>query len=118
EEIQTRRPRGLILSGGPASVYDDDAPRPQPNLIEIANCPVLGICYGLQLIAFGLGGEVKPSSNREYGYARLQVVDPTSKLFQGLPAEMDVWMSHGDHVTTLPEGFRMTAETVDAVNAF
>ncbi len=118
EEVEARQPRGLILSGGPASVYDDDAPRPKPGLLEAANCPVLGICYGLQLIAHGLGGEVKASANREYGYARLQVVDPTSKLFSGLPGEMDVWMSHGDHVTMLPEGFRMTAETVDAVNAF
>ena len=117
-EIQSRQPRGLILSGGPASVYDSDAPRTQPDLLESAHCPVLGICYGLQLIAHGLGGEVRPSTNREYGYARLQVVDPTSRLFSGLPVEMDVWMSHGDHVTTLPEGFRMTAETIDAVNAF
>jgi GMP synthase (glutamine-hydrolysing) len=118
EEIQARQPRGLILSGGPASVCDADAPRPLPGLLESANCPVLGICYGLQLIAHDLGGEVRPSTNREYGYARLQVVDPASRLFSGLPAEMDVWMSHGDHVTTLPDGFRMTAETVDAVNAF
>jgi len=118
EEIQTRQPRGLILSGGPASVYDDDAPRPKPGLIESAQCPVLGICYGLQLIAHGLGGEVRPSTSREYGYARLQVVDAASRLFTGLPLEMDVWMSHGDHVTMLPDGFRMTAQTADAVNAF
>jgi len=118
EEIQTRQPRGLILSGGPASVYDDDAPRPKPGLIESAHCPVLGICYGLQLIAHGLGGEVRPSTSREYGYARLQVVDAASRLFTGLPLEMDVWMSHGDHVTMLPDGFRMTAQTADAVNAF
>lgn len=118
EELEARRPRGLILSGGPASVYDDDAPRPKPGLLESANCPVLGICYGIQLIAHALGGEVRPSTNREYGYARLQVVDSTSKLFAGLPPEMDVWVSHGDHVTVLPEGFRMTAETIDAVNAF
>jgi GMP synthase (glutamine-hydrolysing) len=118
EELELRRPRGLILSGGPASVYDDDAPRPKPGLLESANCPVLGICYGIQLIAHALGGEVRPSTNREYGYARLQIVDPASKLFAGLPTEMDVWVSHGDHVTMLPEGFRMTAETIDAVNAF
>ena len=118
EEIQIRRPRGLILSGGPASVYAEDAPRPQPGLLESAHCPVLGICYGLQLIAYELGGKVQPSTNREYGYARLQVVDSTSRLFSGLPVEMDVWMSHGDHVTMLPDGFRMTAQTTDAVNAF
>ena len=118
EEIQSRQPRGLILSGGPSSVYDDAAPRPKPGLLESAHCPVLGICYGLQLIAHGLGGEVQPSTNREYGYARLQVIDSTSRLFSGLPVEMDVWMSHGDHVTMLPDGFRMTAKTADAVNAF
>jgi GMP synthase (glutamine-hydrolysing) len=118
EEIQSRQPRGLILSGGPASVYDDLAPRPEAGLLENAHCPVLGICYGLQLIAQSLGGQVKASSNREYGYARLKVVDSNSRLFLGLPVEMDVWMSHGDHVTALPDGFRMTAETTDAVNAF
>jgi GMP synthase (glutamine-hydrolysing) len=118
EEIKSRDPKGLIFSGGPSSVYDDQAPRPQAGLLESADCPVLGICYGLQLIAHGLGGEVTPSNNREYGYARLKVVDTTSRLFAGLPGEMDVWMSHGDRVTALPEGFRMTAETTDAVNAF
>src|SRR5437870_3717963 len=66
----------------------------------------------------GLGGKVLPSRSREYGYARLTVVDSTSRLFAGLPKEMDVWMSHGDHVTELPDGFRMTAQTADAVNAF
>jgi len=118
EDLKTHEPRGLIFSGGPSSVYDDQAPRPEAGLLESAQCPVLGICYGLQLIAHGLGGEVTPSNNREYGYARLKVVDATSLLFAGLPGEMDVWMSHGDRVTTLPEGFRMTAETTDAVNAF
>jgi GMP synthase (glutamine-hydrolysing) len=118
EEIKSRQPCGLILSGGPASVYAADAPRPHAGLLESAHCPVLGICYGLQLIAYELGGKVQPSTNREYGYARLQVVDSASRLFSGLPVEMDVWMSHGDHVTMLPDGFRMTAETMDAVNAF
>jgi GMP synthase (glutamine-hydrolysing) len=88
------------------------------DLFTKASCPVLGICYGLQLIAHNLGGEVRPSNNREYGYARLKVVDVTSQLFSGLPGEMDVWMSHGDKVTTLPDGFTMTAETSGAVNAF
>jgi GMP synthase (glutamine-hydrolysing) len=117
-ELRAHAPRGLILSGGPSSVYDDGAPRPQAELVENANYPILGICYGLQLIAHGMGGKVVPSPSREYGYARLKIVDATSKLFAGMPAEMDVWMSHGDRVTTLPEGFRMTAETTDAVNAF
>jgi GMP synthase (glutamine-hydrolysing) len=79
---------------------------------------VLGICYGLQLIAHDLGGAVQPSRSREYGYARLHVLDSTSRLFSGLPKEIDVWMSHGDKVTTLPDGFRVTARTADAINAF
>jgi GMP synthase (glutamine-hydrolysing) len=117
-EIQSREPRGLILSGGPSSVYDENAPRTPAGLLAVAQCPVLGICYGLQLMAHDLGGEVKPSKSREYGYARLTIIDHTSRLFTGLPDEMDVWLSHGDHVTALPEGFRMTARTADAVNAF
>ncbi len=115
--IRDRHPRGLILSGGPASVYERDAPRPSPQLLDLVDCPVLGICYGLQVLAADLGGEVRPSDNREYGYARLQIVDRTSPLFSGLPGEMDVWMSHGDHVTTSPPGFRVTARTADALNA-
>ena len=117
-KLQSREPRGLILSGGPSSVYDDNAPRPRPELLTATKYPVLGICYGLQLIAHNLGGNVQPSKNREYGYARLTVVDPSSALFTGLPKELDVWLSHGDHVTTLPDGFRVTAQTVGAVNAF
>jgi len=117
-EIQSYQPRGLILSGGPSSVYDQDAPRSEQGLITRMECPVLGICYGLQLMAYELGGEVEPSASREYGYARLSVVNGESRLFSGLPKEMDVWLSHGDHVTRLPDGFHMTATTNDAVNAF
>jgi GMP synthase (glutamine-hydrolysing) len=117
-DIQSRQPVGLIFSGGPSSVYDENAPKPRRELIDEADCPVLGICYGLQVMAHDLGGEVSPSNSREYGYARLTVIDATSRLFAGLPTEMDVWMSHGDHVTRLPEGFRLIAKTEDAVNAF
>jgi len=117
-DIQSINPRGLVLSGGPASVYDDNAPRSEPGLISAVNCPVLGICYGLQLIAYQLGGEVEPSKSRGYGYGRLTVVDETTRLFAGLPGDMDVWLSHGDRVTRLPEGFHMTAKTADGVNAF
>src|SRR5436190_6791055 len=74
-EIRAQKPKGLILSGGPSSVYDDQAPRSEPGLIEDADNPVLGICYGLQLIAYELGGEVQPSPSREYGYARLHIED-------------------------------------------
>ena len=118
EEIQERDPKGLIFSGGPSSVYDEAAPKLTHDLLNNGHAPILGICYGLQLIAHQLGGSVQPSSSREYGYARLQVVDSSSRLFTGLPREMDVWMSHGDHVTAVPEGFAVTATTEDAINAF
>ena len=118
ELILAREPKGIILSGGPASVYDADAPKLSYDLVDVFRCPVLGICYGLQVIASELGGEVRPSSNREYGYARLHVTDQNSPLFKGLPPEMDVWMSHGDHVIGLPEGIRITARTAGALNAF
>ncbi|HZE73551.1 MAG TPA: glutamine-hydrolyzing GMP synthase [Pyrinomonadaceae bacterium] len=117
EQILARNPKGLILSGGPASVYQQDAPKPSPALIEERDCPVLGICYGLQVLAVELGGHVQASPSREFGYARLKIVDRTSPLLTDLPTEMDVWMSHGDHVTTVPAGFRVTALTEDAVNA-
>ena len=116
-ELESRQPKGLILSGSPASVYQQDAPRPPDNLLDAIKCPILGICYGLQVLAFDLGGEVRPSPSREFGYARLKVLEPESPLLKGLPQEMDVWMSHGDHVTSVPEGFRVTARTDDALNA-
>src|SRR6201999_1973512 len=81
-------------------------------------CPVLGICYGLQLMAHQLGGEVKPSGNRGYGYGRLSVVDEKAKLFRSVPAEIDVWLSHGHRVPQLPDGFHMPAKTDEGVNAF
>jgi GMP synthase (glutamine-hydrolysing) len=118
EVILAREPKGIILSGGPASVYDADAPKLSYGLLDVFRCPLLGICYGLQVIASELGGEVRPSANREYGYARLHVTDQDSPIFKGLPAEMDVWMSHGDHVISVPEGIHVTARTADALNAF
>ncbi|HEV7396488.1 MAG TPA: glutamine-hydrolyzing GMP synthase [Pyrinomonadaceae bacterium] len=117
EDILTREPKGLILSGSPASVYEVDAPKPPRNLLEELRCPLLGICYGLQVLAFDMGGQVRPSPSREFGYARLKVLETTSPLLKGLPPEFDVWMSHGDHVTAVPPGFRVTAETEDALNA-
>ncbi len=117
EVISARQPRGVILSGSPASVYDEDAPRPAYNLHEKINCPILGICYGLQLLAAEMGGVVEPSSRREYGYAKLEVLEPSSPLFIGLPQVMDVWMSHGDHVSSTPAGFKITAQTTDSLNA-
>lgn len=117
EKIVARNPKGLILSGSPASVYQRDAPRPAEDLSSAVKSPILGICYGFQVLAFDMGGEVEPSNSREFGYARLKVVDQSSPLFQGLPSEMDVWMSHGDHVTGVPTGFAVTAVTNDALNA-
>ncbi|MDQ2922354.1 MAG: glutamine-hydrolyzing GMP synthase [Acidobacteriota bacterium] len=117
EKIAACQPKGLILSGSPSSVYQEGAPRPDSGLLQSIKCPLLGICYGLQIMAFDLGGEVKASPNREFGYARLKVVDQTSDLFKGLPSEMDVWMSHGDQMTSVPPGFRLTALTDDALNA-
>jgi GMP synthase (glutamine-hydrolysing) len=117
-EIHDRRPQGLILSGGPSSVYDEDAPHITADVFANGNRPVLGICYGLQLIAHKLGGDVQPSKSREYGYARLRITDASSPIFAGLPPELDVWMSHGDHVTKIPDGFSVTATTEDAINAF
>ena len=117
ETILARNPKGIIFSGGPSSVYDANAPKPDQTLLESLSCPTLGICYGFQVFARELGGAVSASPNREYGYARLKVVDAGSRLFQGLPPEMDVWMSHGDHVTEIPPGFKVTALTDDALNA-
>jgi len=117
ERITARQPKGLILSGSPSSVYQDGAPRPDAKFIESLDSPLLGICYGLQILAFDMGGDVESSPNREFGYARLKVVDHSSLLFKELPNEMDVWMSHGDQVTSVPDGFRITALTDDALNA-
>src|ERR1041385_6197258 len=117
DTINAKNPKGLIFSGGPSSVYDSGAPKPHPQLLESVDCPTRGICYGFQVFARELGGEVAASPNREVAYARLKVLDVTSRLFQGLPPELDVWMSHGDHVTEVPPGFQVTALTDDALNA-
>jgi GMP synthase (glutamine-hydrolysing) len=111
-ELEARKPAGLILSGGPASVYDEGAPQIDPAVLR-SGVPVLGICYGMQLIAHHLGGKVAPASRREYGPATLTVEDP-ARLFQDLPAELPVWMSHGDHVLELPPGFRGLASSANS----
>ena len=104
-EIAKRNPRGIILSGGPASVYDAGAPQ-LPDWVLTCGLPVLGICYGMQLIAHALGGSVEPAERREYGPAQLHVIAGVqSPLFANLPDTLDVWMSHGDHVTRMPDGF-------------
>ena len=113
EQVRALGPKGLILSGGPCSVYDADAPAADPRLLEMG-LPVLGICYGLQFIVHHLGGRVEPAPAREYGHAEVQVLTETP-LFHGLPRTLQVWMSHGDEAKTLPEGFRLTAQTANAL---
>ena len=102
--------KGIILSGGPASVYDDDAPL-APSWVYDRNIPVLGICYGMQAMVHQLGGKVAPSSNREYGHAVLHQNLANEALFHGLPPSMPVWMSHGDRITEMPPGFSAMAYT-------
>ena len=117
EKIVAKNPKGVILSGGPSSVTDEDAPRVGPDFYDNVNAPILGICYGMQLLAIDLGGHSEPAARREYGHAKLKVVGSETKLFRHLPFELDVWMSHGDHVTALPAGFQKTATTGDVVTA-
>lgn len=109
EQIRQHAPMGLILSGGPSSVYDGAAPQCDPGLFDL-ELPILGICYGMQLACQMLGGRVHSSTTREYGPARCQVTDQ-SDLFDGLPEELDVWMSHGDQVTAVSEDFVALAST-------
>lgn len=118
DKILARQPRALILSGGPSSVYEEDAPKLDASLLQHLDFPVLGICYGFQLLATYFGGQVGTSESREYGYGRLTVQHPDSPLFSGLPREMDVWLSHGDQVTAPPKGFQAIATTSGALNAF
>jgi GMP synthase (glutamine-hydrolysing) len=113
ERVRELQPKGVILSGGPCSVYDADAPAADKGVLELG-VPVLGICYGLQFIAHHLGGKVVGAAAREYGRAEVTIVAETP-LFRGLPGSLNVWMSHGDHAETLPEGFELTAKTANAV---
>jgi GMP synthase (glutamine-hydrolysing) len=108
-EIERRRPKAIILSGGPNSVYDEGAPKPDP-AIWSGRIPVLGICYGAQLMASELGGDVLPATKREYGPATVTLTTGDG-LFGGLERDQPVWMSHGDSITRLPDGFASTART-------
>ena len=108
-EIERRRPRAIILSGGPASVYDEGAPGADAALWS-AGIPVLGICYGLQLMAQQMGGEVVPADHREYGPARISITSDEA-LFAGIERDQPVWMSHGDRIVRPPAGFHATART-------
>jgi len=116
EEIRSYSPVGIILSGGPSSVYDKEAPVAEPGVFELG-LPVLGICYGLQYMVYALGGKVRPADKREYGHAQVAVEACGSQLFEGLPSQLSVWMSHGDEAEQLPAGFQLTAKSPNAVAA-
>jgi GMP synthase (glutamine-hydrolysing) len=120
EDIRKMEPAGIILSGGPSSVYDADAPKCDATVLA-QGIPVLGICYGMQWITHTLGGKVEKAERREYGRAQLSVGDSKeqgeSALFMGVPASLRVWNSHGDHVRTLPDGFRTIGRTENAIAA-
>jgi GMP synthase (glutamine-hydrolysing) len=110
EEVLAKQPRGIILSGGPESVRVENAPTCDPRIFEMG-VPVLGICYGMQLLAQHFGGQVAGGQLREYGRSILQITRPEDMLFKGLELDMQVWMSHGDSIKELPEGFQATART-------
>jgi GMP synthase (glutamine-hydrolysing) len=114
-EIKKLAPAGIILSGGPASVYAPKAPQVDKKIYTLG-VPVLGICYGMQLIAHGLGGKVERSAAREYGPGKLKG-DPKCALFHKLPATLEVWNSHGDKITKLPAGFRALGKTENSPHA-
>jgi len=109
DKIRDINPAGIILSGGPMSVYDDGAITVDKEIFGL-NIPVLGICYGLQLICKLFNGEVQPSNNREYGKSILEIID-NKNLFSGVNNNSTAWMSHGDYVTSLPSNFKVTSKT-------
>jgi GMP synthase (glutamine-hydrolysing) len=117
EEIRSYEPAGIILSGGPSSVYDAEAPKCDPAVLS-AGIPVLGICYGMQWIAKTLGGRVEPAGRREYGRAEFTAdAAENGELFRGLPGKLRIWNSHGDHVLAVPPGFCTTGKTENAIAA-
>jgi GMP synthase (glutamine-hydrolysing) len=115
DEVRLLDPEGIVLSGGPSSVYDPTAPVCDSRVLDLGK-PVLGICYGLQWIVYQLGGKVEAASRREYGPAEL-VIEDGSRLFDRLPSPLKIWNSHGDHVVSLPPGFRVSGRTANAIAA-
>ena len=109
EEVQELNPKGIILSGGPMSVYDDSAPELDPRIFNL-KVPFLGVCYGLQLICKNFGGKVEPATDREYGKSILRITDNTD-ILHGVEDASIVWMSHGDYLTELPKGFKVVGES-------
>jgi GMP synthase (glutamine-hydrolysing) len=114
DELVGMKPQALVLSGGPSSVYDPAAPVCDGRVLKM-NIPVLGVCYGLQWIAWQLGGRVEPARRREYGFAQLEIY-PSTKLLQGFESPVRVWNSHGDHVAEVPPGFSITGRTENAIS--
>jgi len=115
DEIRSYSPVGIVLSGGPSSVYDKDAPVADERVFSLG-VPVLGICYGLQFMVHALGGKVRGADKREYGHASVEIKED-SRLFDGLPKQFSVWMSHGDEAVDLPPGFRLCASSPNAIAA-
>ena len=107
DKVKAYAPKGIILSGGPNSVFEEGAPGIDPGIFDLG-IPVLGVCYGMQLISQELGGRVQPGEAREYGKTEMTVV-PGNELFKGLPDKFVVWMSHGDRVAEIPAGFKVSA---------
>jgi GMP synthase (glutamine-hydrolysing) len=116
EQMRQLEPAGLILSGGPSSVYDKEAPKCDPAVLKMG-LPVLGICYGMQWIAKEMDGKVEPAQRREYGPAQLEIENSANDLFRDFPERLKIWNSHGDHVLALPEGFHATGKTSNAIAA-
>ena len=116
DEIKSYSPAGIVLSGGPSSVYDADAPPADDRVLHLG-LPVLGICYGLQFMVYKLGGKVRAADKREYGHAQVELLNAASPLFKGLRGPLTVWMSHGDEAMELPPGFELVGKTSNAVAA-
>ena len=109
DQIRALNPEGIVLSGGPASIYETGSPKGDARMFDLG-IPVLGICYGMQFMVNALGGDVKRSKQREYGFAELDI-RKTTDIFKGVPDASTCWMSHGDSIKTLPKGFKITAST-------
>ncbi len=116
DEIKSYHPAGIVLSGGPSSVYDADAPPADERVLHLG-VPVLGICYGLQFMVYKLGGKVRAADKREYGHAQVELLRDDTALFKGLRGLLAVWMSHGDEAIELPPGFELIGKTSNAVAA-
>ncbi|UFA50881.1 glutamine-hydrolyzing GMP synthase [Deinococcus radiophilus] len=110
ERVLQENPQGIVLSGGPSSVYDENAPRPDEGVLDL-DVPILGVCYGMQYLAQQAGGDVKRAGKREYGKADL--TEYGGQLFEGIEGEFVAWMSHSDSVTQLPQGYEVVAQTED-----